>query len=177
MTVQIRPACSHDGEEIRSIYLKAFSGEEADKVATLAENLLLEKTTPKTYSLVAAKKGELAGHIAFSPAMDQENQCAGYILAPLAVKPVYHKMGVASKLIERGFQQLRNNRVKILFVYGDPKFYHRFGFKAEIASNYTTPYQLQYPFGWLATLLDSDVNQNRAGSLTCVSSLQDPSLW
>ena len=38
--------------------------------------------------------------------------------------------------------------VDILFVYGDPKYYSRFGFSADAAVRYIPPYRLQYPFGW-----------------------------
>ena len=51
--------------------------------------------------------------------------------------------------------------VNVVFVYGDPKYYGKFGFSAEVASAYSPPYELQYPFGWQAVALNNTFFQNR----------------
>lgn len=67
--------------------------------------------------------------------------------------------------------------VNIVFVYGDPKYYGRFGFSADAAHQYTTPYKLQYPFGWQAILLKAvDIEKSHV-AITCVTALGDPKLW
>ena len=94
---------------------------------------------------------EIVGHVAFSPVFDGASRtCIGYILAPLAVNPAHHKTGIGSMLVKAGMNQLSDAGVDLFFVYGDPKFYERFGFEANTALRFMPPYALAYPFGWLA---------------------------
>jgi putative acetyltransferase len=67
--------------------------------------------------------------------------------------------------------------VDLLFVYGDPKYYGRFGFNADTARNYTAPYNLQYPFGWQAIALNEFDLARAAVTISCIASLCDPKLW
>lgn len=174
----IREATNLDCDHIREMYMHAFVGGEEVMVATLASNLLLEETSPKTIALVAEIDGKVVGHIAFSPVtFDTSKKLKGYILAPLGVKPEYQKRGIGSKLIESGIEQLSRKGVNILFVYGDPKFYCKFGFKAETAARYLPPYKLKHPFGWLALALNEKGSAEHTVKISCVASLRDPSLW
>ena len=144
----------------------------------LAINLLSEKSTPPIISLVAEIEGTVVGHVTFSPvAVENNKNFLGYILAPLAVKPDYQRRGIGSKLIESGIQQLSGMGVDALFVYGDPKYYSKFGFSMEAAESYIPPYELQYPFGWQVFVLNESFNDNPTGKIICVSSLCDPALW
>ena len=108
---------------------------------------------------------------------DHNPKWSGYILAPLGVKPEYQKHRVGSELIESGIKQLSENGVNVLFVYGDPKYYGKFGFNADTASGYTPPYKLQYPFGWQAITLNEAGFANSNAKISCVASLCDPELW
>jgi putative acetyltransferase len=101
----------------------------------------------------------------------------GYILAPLAVKPDYQKRRIGSKLIEHGMQQLSDMGINVLFVYGDPRYYARFGFSADAAHQYTAPYALQYPFGWQAIVLKEFHIEKPPLAISCVAPLCDPKLW
>jgi putative acetyltransferase len=144
----------------------------------LAIDLLYENTTPQTISLVAETDDTVVGHVAFSPVDIENNEnCQAYILAPLAVQPDYQKRRIGSTLIEYGMQQLSAIGVNIIFVYGDPKYYGRFGFNADDARNYTTPYNLQYPFGWQAVVLNECAVEKSPVAIHCVTSLGDPKLW
>ena len=67
--------------------------------------------------------------------------------------------------------------VNLLFVYGDPKYYGKFGFKADTASRYTPPYKLQYPFGWQAITLNEVGFAESNAKISCVATLCDPELW
>ncbi len=174
----IRAATNLDCDNIREVHLCAFSGGEAQIVATLASSLLGEETSPETFALVAEIDGTAVGHIAFSPVtVDTNKNLKGYILAPLGVKPEYQKRRIGSKLIEIGIEQLKKKGVNVLFVYGDPKYYGKFGFKAETATNYLPPYELQYPFGWLAIALNEEGSVEQSVKISCVASLRDPALW
>ena len=174
----IRQARKANTEEVRDIHLRAFSDDEKQMVSNLAVNLLSEQTSPPIISLVAEIGGVLTGHIAFSPvSILQENRWQGYILAPLGVLPEYQTRGVGKSLINHGIQQVSEMGVNTLFVYGDPKYYGRFGFKADIASKFVPPYELQYPFGWLAVELHESNLEKVSMNISCVASLRDPLLW
>jgi len=176
--MNIRIATNQDRDDVQRVHLCAFPQGEREIVSKLAIDLLFEETTPQTISLVAETDGAIVGHIAFSPVIiDNNENFQGYILAPLGVKPDYQKRRIASKLIECGIQQLSVMGVNVVFVYGDPKYYGRFGFSADAAHQYTTPYKLLYPFGWQAVVLNECDIIKPPVAITCVTSLCDPKLW
>ena len=145
--MSIRIAISLDRDDVRDVHLCAFPEGEREIVSKLAINLLSERTTPQTISLVAETEGAVVGHVAFSPVtIDNNEDFQGYILAPLGVKPDYQKRRIGSKLIESGMQLLSKMGVNILFVYGDPEYYSKFGFSADVADRYIPPYKLQYSY-------------------------------
>ncbi len=41
----------------------------------------------------------------------------------------------------------------MLFVYGNPDYYGKFGFSVDTAQCYIPPYWLEYSFGWQAIAL------------------------
>ena len=175
---RIRTATNLDGRAIRELHLHAFPEAERQLVATLATELLQEETIPKTIGLVAELDDAVVGHIAFSPVgIAGCTNRNGYILAPLGISPEHQRCRIGSELIEYGINQLRDDGVNILFVYGDPNYYGRFGFSADVASIYTPPYTLQYPHGWQALVLNEDVAIKSRLSVSCVASLRDPALW
>ena len=174
----IRIATNLDRESIHSVYCSAFAEDERERVSQLAVDLLAEETTPETFSLVAEVEGDVVGHVAFSPVgIGDDNQYQGYILAPLGVKPEFQKRRLGTKLIESGKQRLAEMNVDMLFVYGDPKYYSKFGFTEDDAANFKPPYKLEYPFGWQGVALSEHKASRSAINLTCVGSLSDPSLW
>ena len=174
----IRLATSLDRDDIRSVHWSAFAEDEREIVSELAVNLLAEESTPQTISLVAEAEGIVVGHVAFSPVtIDSNENVQGYILAPLGVKPDYQKCRVGTKLIESGMQQLSGMGVGILFIYGDPGYYSRFGFSVDAAECYIPPYKLQYPFGWQGISIDEFSMGKSPINITCVASLCDPELW
>lgn len=186
--MHIRAATSLDRDAIRRVHLSAFPEEESGLVAELAASLLSEKTTPEVLSLVAESsaagsseaqpEGFVVGHIAFSPVtIENDINSRGYILAPLGVTAEHQKRGIGVKLIEHGMEQLRKMGIGILFVYGDPQFYGRFGFRAEAAEPFVPAYELQYPFGWQAVVLNPGGLESKSGQVVCVDSLNNPTLW
>jgi putative acetyltransferase len=176
--MQIRIATSLDQDKIYSIHASAFPEGEREMVSKLAVNLLAEKTTPQTISLVAETDSDVVGHVAFSPVtIGSDENFQGYILAPLAVKADYQKQGIGSKLVKNGVEQLSKMGVDMLFVYGDPEYYGRFGFTADAAEFYAPPYKLEYPFGWQAIALNESAIRKSPVEIACVDSLCDPALW
>lgn len=175
---RIRVSTSLDVEDIRDIHLYAFPEGENQKVSTLAADLLSEETSPNTISLIAEADGAVVGHIAFSPVtISDSGRWTGYILAPLGVRPEYQKQQIGSNLVKSGIEQLSEMGANVVFVYGDPKYYGKFGFSADVASRYSPPYKLQYPFGWQAISLRENVLTDKLVNLSCVAPLNDPELW
>ncbi len=176
--MRIRIATDQDRDRVRGIHLAAFPDSERDLVADLAERLLCEPTLPPAVSLIAETDDGVAGHVAFSPVWSEDDrEMNGYILAPLGVHPESQKRGVGLGLVEAGMQRLKAAGVQVVFVYGDPAYYGRFGFSVESAAGYVPPYALQYPHGWQACELSEVGGERREVRVTCVDALCDPELW
>lgn len=177
--IDIRTATDSDRDSIREVHMRAFAKGERDVVAALAVSLLGDQTRPETISLLAEVQGRVVGHVVFSPvtAATRKNWL-GYLLAPLGVVPERQKSGVGKRLIEVGMARLAANHVDVLFVYGDPEYYARYGFSADAAVGFLPPYTLQYPFGWQAVVLKNGQGAGEESlQLSCVASLCDPALW
>jgi len=175
--MQIREANLKDSEGIKNLHIQAFDNSEADLVSDLAVNLLHEKPSINIISLVAIENDAIIGHIAFSPVfLDSTNEHFGYILGPLAVLPNHQNKRVGSTLVKHSLDIISSLGAFIVFVYGDPQYYSRFGFKLNLAQDFSPPYTLLYPEGWQAMKLNSAVLPE-GGKFKCVNSLNDPKLW
>ena len=178
MDAHIRTASTQDLDPVRHVHLQAFPETESRQIADLAGRLLTERTDPETLSLVAETSDEVIGHVAFSPVYGGvEERCLGYLLAPLAVKPNCHGAGIGSQLVTEGIARLSASGIDLFLVYGDPNYYGRFGFVAEAALRFIAPYELKYPFGWLAMRRNGGHVPEEPVQLSCVASLRDPTLW
>lgn len=174
----IRNGTREDRSHIQSLYLATFPEQESQLVAKLAIELLIDDAAPQIISLVAEADERIVGHVAFSPVtINGDERFRGYILAPLGVKPDYQKRRIGTALVERGIEQLTEMGINVLFVYGDPDYYGRFGFTADAAAHYSSGYRLQYPFGWQAIVLNHYDADNRTVEIVCVNALRDPRLW
>jgi putative acetyltransferase len=174
--MQIRETTIEDAENIQDVYLQAFDSSEAHKVSELAIKLLKQDHPVKTISLVAIENQVIVGHVAFSPVfLANTGNHFGYILAPLAVAPGFQQNGIGSSLVRHGLEILSNSGSFMVFVYGDPAYYSRFGFSSALARDFIAPYPLEYPEGWHALRLNSAAFPG--GKITCVDSLNDPALW
>jgi putative acetyltransferase len=176
--MKIRPATIADENAVRSIYESAFPVGERDLVAKVAIELLCRQTAPPTLAWVAESDHGAIAHIAFSPVWSAEAKAPiGYLLAPLAVKPDHQRRGIGSRLVQTGLQQLSLQNSGILLVYGDPKYYSRFGFTAPMAEHYLPPYPLQHSHGWQGLALGGGSAAASPLAITCVPEFNDPTLW
>ena len=175
-TIQL--ANIHDSDVIKAVYMDAFPEKEAVQICILANKLLHEESKPEIFTLIAKAGDETVGAISLSPVKTStEFEWQGYILAPLGVKTVFQKQGVASMLIDKGVAILTEHAVSMLFVYGDPEFYGKFGFDRKLARQYIPPFKLQFPFGWQALELNQRVEVKLPAKIACVASLMHPSFW
>ena len=95
--------------------------------------------------------------------VEYNESCKASILAPLAVHPEHQQKKVGSRLIESGLEKLKEAWGNIVFVYGDPEFYGKFGFDADTANE--------------ALILEDWSDKTTPAATSCVSALSDPDLW
>ena len=175
--MNIREATTDDAARIREVHLAAFGQPEGRLVADCAVSLLNEPHPVEVLSLVAIEDNEIVGHVAFSPVFHADtDEHFGYILAPLAVLPEFQKHKIGSSLVRYGLDAISAMGSFVVFVYGDPQYYSRFGFDTELARKFIPPYTLQYPEGWHALNLNAAV-MTGGGPVTCVAALNNPELW
>ena len=82
-----------------------------------------------TLSLVAEVKGEVIGHVAFSPVTISDGSADWYGLGPLAVSPDFQGQGVGNLLVREGLARLTLLEAEGCVLLGDPGYYGRFGFR------------------------------------------------
>lgn len=124
----IRPERIDDAPAIGALTRLAFlgaihsSGTEHLIVAGLRSHGAL------TLSLVAEWKGEIVGHVAFSPVAVSDGSEGWQGLGPVSVSPAMQGKGIGTCLIEHGLAELKAAGTKGCVVLGEPEFYGRFGF-------------------------------------------------
>ena len=176
--MNIRLAQEADLDSILKVIETAFSDEENKVIMNLVQELHQETTSPSIMSLVAEVDNQVIGYVSYSPIYSKsDTNISGYILAPLAVSPEHQKTGVGSNLIKSGIDMLTRDGACVLLVYGDPDYYGRFGFKAEIGLSFVPPYSLQYPFGWTGMMLNETPVPEQPIQFDCVAALSKPELW
>lgn len=140
--ILIRPATAADLDAIETVHVAAFTSTRLGYQGEGALVRALLRDGDALVSLVAERSGAVMGHALFSR-MEVEADGAplrGAALAPVGVVPSLHGAGVGSMLIGRGHEQLREQGAQISFVLGDPGYYGRFGYSAELASPFASPY-------------------------------------
>ncbi|MFL0797386.1 MAG: N-acetyltransferase [Cellvibrionaceae bacterium] len=172
---QVRKANSSDAEAIRKVHLAAFPDSESALVSTLAVDLLSEE---ETLSLLGLNGEVVVAHVAFSPVtISGSDNLQAAILAPLGILPAYQKQGLGTQLTQQGMDILKAQGVHLLFVYGDPAYYGRFGFTNNGADVFTPAFPLEYPFGWQVVSLNSSQLPSESCELSFVQPLSNPALW
>lgn len=120
----IRNETPADEAAVRTVNLAAFD--------TPAEAQLVDALRGATFpyvSLVADDKGQIVGHILFTPVLLPGHPRARLMgLAPMAVLPDYQRSGVGTALITEGLRQSREAGAGAVVVLGHPDYYPRFGF-------------------------------------------------
>lgn len=168
----VRKARVEDKAQIERVYESAFPAEEWETVYRIAESLL----DNDGLCWVIESEGEVVAHVSYS-LVQIEGKALGYILAPLAVSKELHSQGLGTKLVNASMEELKAAGVKVFFVYGDPNYYGRFGYSADLADGFEVPYTLAHPFGWQAAITEGEREDFPRGVLQCVDVLMSPDLW
>ena len=127
--MQIRPETEADHSSIRKIHIAAFANHPHSKQP---EHLIVEALRAAkalSLSLVAEVKGDVVGHLAFSPVWIEEQDCGWFILGPVGVLPEFQRQGTGQGLIRAGLQTLRERGAGGCVLLGAPAYYCRFGFR------------------------------------------------
>lgn len=143
MTIAIHPAGAAHVAAIDALLRAGFPrADEAD----LVRRLCVERDMVLMLVAVDEGDGTLAGAVAFSRmAVDAGGKSIPAVaLAPVAVAPAYRRQGVAEALVQAGLEQLERAGIVLCFVLGEPAFYERFGFHADYARNFASPYAGDY---------------------------------
>ena len=176
--LNIRAAQATDRTSIQKIVTAAFSEGEDKVIVKLVDDFFSETPRPPIKALVAEADNQVIGYVAYSPIyLEAGASMIGYILSPLAVSPEHQHGGVGSSLVKSGIEILSKEGVDVLLVYGDPKYYERFGFEKESARSFVPPYPLEYPFGWLGMMLKGVDAPKSPIKFECVQSLNKSELW
>jgi putative acetyltransferase len=135
--VIIRHERAADAGQVRAILTAAFeTAVEADLVERLRHD------ADMALALVYERDGEVVGYAGFPRLTVNGTRAVG--LAPLAVMPAMQRKGVGGALIREGLRQLAACGMRLVFVLGDPNYYGRFGFSAERAGGFESPYAGAY---------------------------------
>jgi predicted N-acetyltransferase YhbS len=99
---------------------------------------------------VAISGRRIAGHIAYAKAHIED--ASGKIhpaigFGPVSVLPTMHKQGIGSALINHSLSEAKKLGYKAVLIYGDPRYYSRFGFHC------AEKYDIKTSFGKYAVAL------------------------
>ena len=136
--VVIRPERAADGPLVRATLEAAFvSRAEAELVDWLrAQGELV-------LALVAERAGGgIVGFVGFPRLVVTHAgvEAPAVALAPIAVAVGMRGQGLGAALVEEGLARLASCNEALVFVVGDPAYYRRFGFDAEAARSFESPY-------------------------------------
>lgn len=106
--------------------LEAVSYADAD--SGLSASLLAAPA--HTLSLVAELDGKVIGHILLTAIAGPDKALA---LAPLAILPAWRDMQIGTELVRHALRLAREQGWRAVFVFGQPDYYCRFGFKSRTA--------------------------------------------
>jgi putative acetyltransferase len=141
MTIRIRHETDDDEHGVRRVNLATFpTAQEADLVTALHED------GDSEISLVAEDEGTIVGHVMLSRmAVEGDGrQYRALGLAPVAVMPNRKSEGIGTALIDRAMRLAEARGEEIVFLVGEPDFYRRFGFSADAAAPFASPYAGPY---------------------------------
>jgi putative acetyltransferase len=131
MNLKVRRETAADVPAVQAVTISAFR--DAPHTSHTEQFIVnaLRKAGSLTISLVAEGESSVVGHVAVSPVSISEGAAAWFGLGPLSVVPEHQRRGVGSLLMREALCILRQHGAAGCVVLGDPKYYGRFGFRAE----------------------------------------------
>lgn len=133
----LRPEDAADWDEIDQVHNLAFGRPDEGRIVRA-----LRACGAARFGVVAERLGRLAGHVLLSEIrIEREGGArAALSLAPLAVRPEFQRLGIGAALVGRALDAARAAGWGSVFVLGNPAYYGRFGFAAELARGFECAY-------------------------------------
>lgn len=146
-----------DEKSIFAVNAAAFA---TDAEARLVD--MLREDGDLYFSQAAEEDGAIIGHIALSPmdttADDQPVKALG--LGPVAVAPNRQHEGIGSQLVQAAIRWAQSQDWQLIILLGNPRYYSRFGFSAEDAKPFASPFAGPY---FQALWLDETAQKPQSG--------------
>jgi len=97
----------------------------------LVHNIRKRKEFIRDLDYVAVYNEEIIGNIVYAKAkiIDVDKEYDVITFGPVSVLPMYQKKGIGKKLIEHTITKSKEMGFNSIIIYGNPKYYERFGFK------------------------------------------------
>ncbi|MEM9708836.1 MAG: N-acetyltransferase [Pseudomonadota bacterium] len=134
--MEIRPETPPDAGAIRDLTARAFEGKSYADGTEAAIPERLRAAGALTLSLVAEESTRIIGHVAVSEVEIEGTPGAWFGLGPLSVDPPRQRQGIGSALMEACVREMRARNAAGIVLIGDPAYYSRFGFQADIGLSY-----------------------------------------
>ena len=131
-----RAATMADRGAIAAVHRAAFGRDEESDLA-----LALTADGDAALSVLVEADGAAIAHVLYSPLGGLERALA---LAPLGVLPAHQREGVGSALVRRSLEMAGAEGWRAVLVVGEPAYYGRFGFSADLAKDAETPWSGPY---------------------------------
>jgi putative acetyltransferase len=132
-----------DAEAVDAVLRAAFAGE--DEVRLVGA---LRARGELALALVAACADGIVGYVAFEEiAVAPAPGYPVWALAPIAVHPECQRKGIGAALVRDGLARAKAAGVGFVAVLGEPDYYARFGFRAELAHGLEVPWPGPYFMG------------------------------
>jgi len=133
MNVTLRPEEEKDYNSVENLTREAFWNVYTPGCDEhlLIHNIRNKKVFIKELDYVAVYNDEIIGNIVYAKAkiigINKEYDVITF--GPVSVLPAYQKKGIGKKLIEHTIAKSKEMGFNAVIIYGNPKYYERFGFK------------------------------------------------
>ncbi|MCA1749782.1 MAG: GNAT family N-acetyltransferase [Parasphingopyxis sp.] len=154
--IGIRPE-RDEAETVHAIHAAAF---ETDQEARLVDRL--RAAGDIACSLIALDGERAIGNVILSPmgAEIDGRRIRAVALGPIGVLPDRQDEGVGEALVQAAIAWARGEGFAAMFLLGAPEYYGRFGFSAEAARRFASPYAGEH---WQALALDETFSPSGSG--------------
>lgn len=175
----VRLATPTELTTICTLHRDAFGVAEGDAIATLVDHLAHDPTAIPSTSLVAEVDGTIVGHVLFTAVHIPPHAVRAQILAPLVVAPTHHRHGIGTALVRTGLADIAAQGCDLVFVYGNPAYYTRFGFMPATPYGLIAPYPIPnaHADAWMVQALNKNLLGNVHGIIQCAKTLHQPHYW
>jgi predicted N-acetyltransferase YhbS len=132
MNIEIRNEREPDYPETENITREAFWDvykPGCDEHLVLHQLRLSNAFVPDL-DFVACDNGKVIGNIVYSKAVvkDGDNATEVLCMGPLCVLPTYQNKGIGSLLLRTTLEKATSLGFRAVIIYGNPAYYHKFGF-------------------------------------------------